>query len=154
VTVRPAAADDVAALAAGNVRLAAESEGRALETALVERGVRRILADPARGAYWVAEAGGAVRGQCLVTTEWSDWSDGRYWWFQSVWVEPDWRGRGVFRALWDRVLEAAREAGDVASIRLYVEEENAPARAVYERLGMDLTSYRMYELPLPRDGAP
>lgn len=143
-----ATAADAGALALGNVRLAAESEGRELDAAKVERGVRLIQADPSRGDYWVAEAGGAVVGQCLVTTEWSDWSNGRYWWFQSVWVEPDWRGRGVFRALWDRVLAAAREAGDVAAMRLYVEAENRSARAIYERLGMAATGYRVYELPL------
>ncbi len=154
VRVRQATGDDASALASGNVRLAAESEDRTLDPAMVERGVRRIQADPSRGAYWVAEADGSVIGQCLVTTEWSDWSDGRYWWFQSVWVEPEWRGQGVFRALWDRVLDAAREAGDVTAIRLYVEEENHRAREVYERLGMELTGYRMYESPLPPRNEP
>lgn len=149
--VRAAGDADVPALVEGNVRLAAESEGRTLDPATVERGVRAILSDPGGARYWVAEAGGAVRGQCLVTIEPSDWTDGRYWWLQSVWVDPAWRRRGVFRALWDRVLEAAVREGDVAAVRLYVERENRPARAVYERLGMRPTGYRVYELPV-RDG--
>jgi GNAT superfamily N-acetyltransferase len=80
-----------------------------------------------------------------VTTEWSDWTNGRYWWFQSVYVVPEWRGRGVFRALWDHVENAARKEGDVASLRLYVERDNASARAVYEKLGMEESGYLVYE---------
>lgn len=146
--VRRAGGGDVEGLVARNVALAAESEGRDLEPATVEVGVRTILADPARGAYWVAEVGGAVRGQCLVTEEWSDWTGGRYWWLQSVYVDAGWRGRGVFGALWNAIGAAAADAGDVASIRLYVERDNRPARRVYESLGMRETGYRVYEKPV------
>ena len=34
----------------------------------------------------------------------------------------------------------------MCGVRLYVEESNEPARAVYERLGMTPTSYRLYEV--------
>lgn len=149
--VRRAAEGDVGELVARNVALAAESEDRALDPATVEAGVRRILQDEGRGVYWVADVEGATRGQCLVTEEWSDWTGGRYWWFQSVYVDPDWRGRGVFRALWDAVGAAAVEAGDVATIRLYVERDNRSARDVYEALGMRETGYRIYERPVGED---
>ena len=145
IAVRAARPADADTIADYNLRLAAESEGRDLDPAVLGRGVRALLDDPARGRYWVAEMDGVPVGQCLVTTEWSDWTNGRYWWFQSVYVEPAHRGAGVFRALWDHVESAAREAGDVASLRLYVERENGSARAVYEKLGMEETGYLVYE---------
>ena len=150
-TVRRAGGADRPGLVERNLALATESEARELEPETVERGVERILADPARGTYWVAEADGAVRGQCLVTEEWSDWTGGRYWWLQSVYVDPEWRGKGVFRALWDAIAAAAAAAEDVATIRLYVERENRSARAVYETLGMRQTDYRVYEKPVGDD---
>ncbi|MFN2383545.1 MAG: N-acetyltransferase family protein [Gemmatimonadota bacterium] len=148
VTVRPATPEDAPRLADFNCRLALESEDRTLDAAMVETGARSILADPARGQYWLGIGDGEPVGCCLVTTEWSDWTAGRYWWLQSVYVEPAWRGRKVFGALWRRVLAAARAAGDVTAIRLYVEAENRDGRAVYERIGMHPTPYLVYELPL------
>ena len=150
VSIRAARASDAPVIADFNRRLALESEGRALDPATLDEGVRKLLADPARGQYWIAEdadaPGGPVpAGQCLVTTEWSDWTNGRYWWFQSVYVPPEYRGRGVFRALWEHVESAARREGDVASLRLYVEEHNASARAVYRKLGMEESGYLVYE---------
>ena len=156
VRIRAARPSDAEVIAAFNRRLASESEGRDLDPDTLLRGVRMLLSDPTHGQYWVAEApgehggggdGGDAEpvGQCLVTTEWSDWTNGRYWWFQSVYVVPEWRGRGVFRALWDHVESSAREEGDVASLRLYVERDNASARAIYEKLGMDETGYLVYE---------
>jgi ribosomal protein S18 acetylase RimI-like enzyme len=155
LSIRAARASDAPVIAEFNRRLALESEGRELDPDTLSHGVAALLADPNRGQYWVAEdpaaitrgASGesAIVGQCLVTTEWSDWTNGRYWWFQSVYVAPEWRGRGVFRALWDHVESSARKEGDVASLRLYVERDNASARAVYEKLGMEATGYLVYE---------
>ena len=154
ISIRAARPSDAPVIADFNRRLALESEGREIDPATLDEGVRKLLADPARGQYWIAEdaepAGGAAggpapAGQCLVTTEWSDWTNGRYWWFQSVYVPPEYRGRGVFRALWEHVEAAARREGDIASLRLYVERDNAPARAVYEKLGMEESGYIVYE---------
>ena len=150
IAIRAARPGDAEVIAEFNLRLARESEGRDLDPDTIARGVRMLLADPARGQYWIAEDRGAKStpapaGQCLVTTEWSDWTNGRYWWFQSVYVPPEYRGRGVFRALWEHVEAAARREGDVASLRLYVERDNASARAVYEKLGMEESGYIVYE---------
>ncbi|HUP02249.1 MAG TPA: GNAT family N-acetyltransferase [Gemmatimonadota bacterium] len=148
MTVRPAVAADAETIAGFNRRLAEESEGRVLDPHRVEHGVRSVLADPVRGRYWIAERNGIAFGQCLVTIEASDWGGGTYWWLQSVYVEPDHRGAGVFRGLWDAVVGAAHVAGDVLAIRLYVDRHNSGARAAYERLGMSETPYRIYERPL------
>jgi ribosomal protein S18 acetylase RimI-like enzyme len=81
----------------------------------------------------------------MLTLEWSDWRNGWFWWIQSVYVRPPHRRRGHYRRLHDHVRAlAAREPG-VCGLRLYVERDNLPARATYERLGMRETAYRMYE---------
>ncbi len=151
--IRAARTSDADVIAEFNLRLASESENRELDRDTLICGVRMLLSDPTHGQYWIAEAPGERAepvGQCLVTTEWSDWTNGRYWWFQSVYVVPEWRGRKVFRALWDHVESSARAAGDVASLRLYVERDNASARAIYEKLGMKETGYLVYEKWLTR----
>jgi GNAT superfamily N-acetyltransferase len=137
---------DAAALADHNVRMAAETEGRDLDAARTLLGVTRALADPDRGTYLVAEAHGVVIGQLMLTREWSDWRDGWFWWVQSVYVRAEHRGHGVYRALWDHVVDLARAQGDVCGIRLYVERENARALDVYHRLGMTDAGYVLMEV--------
>ncbi|MDQ6936417.1 MAG: GNAT family N-acetyltransferase [Actinomycetota bacterium] len=53
---------------------------------------------------------------------------------QGVWVEPARRGRGLGTAAVAAVLEAGLRLAPVVS--LYVNDFNAPARRVYERLGL------------------
>jgi ribosomal protein S18 acetylase RimI-like enzyme len=125
--------------------MARETEQRELDPARLTHGVEQGLADPAKGRYFVAELDGRVAGCLMVTTEWSDWRDGWFWWIQSVYVASDARGRGVYRALHDHVRVAARAAGDVVGLRLYVEKENARAQRTYQQLGMTETGYRLYE---------
>jgi ribosomal protein S18 acetylase RimI-like enzyme len=157
VRIREAAPADAAVVAAFNAAMARETEGRALDPATVLAGVAAVLGDPARGFYLVAEvapprpgADGApippqVVGQVLVTSEWSDWRNGWFWWIQSVYVRPDFRGRHVFTALHRGVTRRARARGDVIGLRLYVARDNAAARSVYRRLGLDETAYRLFE---------
>jgi GNAT superfamily N-acetyltransferase len=147
VTVRPARPEDAPTIVGFNAALAKESEDHALDPAVLGPGVGAILADPGKGRYFVAEEGGRVVGQTMVTYEWSDWRNGWLWWIQSVFVAPEARARGVFRALHARVVEEARGAGAVG-IRLYVFEPNARAREVYRRLGMRDAGYRVLEQPL------
>ena len=146
--VRAASPDDARALADGNVAMARETEGLALDAEVTLAGVRAALVDPTLGRYFVAELDGEVVGQLMVTREWSDWRCGFYWWIQSVWVAPGHRGRGVYRALHARVVAEAREA-DVRSVRLYVERANARAQAVYAAVGMEKSHYELFELELP-----
>jgi GNAT superfamily N-acetyltransferase len=143
--IRAARDDDAETLAAFNAAMALETEGKRLLPQVVLAGVRRLLAEPALGFYLVAEADGVVAGGLMVTTEWSDWRNGRFWWIQSVYVRPAWRRRGVFRALYEYVNSAATAQPDVCGLRLYVEHENRSAQATYSNLGMAQTDYRLFE---------
>jgi GNAT superfamily N-acetyltransferase len=142
--IRDARTEDLAVLVDYNARLAAETENLTLDRAVLEAGVRNGLADPARARYFVAEIDGRVAGQLMLTHEWSDWRNGDIWWIQSVYVAAEFRRRGVFRALFEHVRRLARASG-VVGLRLYVERNNAPARATYLGLGLTETHYVLME---------
>ena len=126
--------------------MAQETEGLALDADVVRPGVAAVLADDALGFYLVAEVDGQAAGQLMVTYEWSDWRNGLFWWIQSVYVRLEFRRRGVYSALHRHVAQAAREAGGVCGIRLYVEQDNTIAQQVYKSLEMHRTRYQMYEV--------
>lgn len=143
--LRPAHVGDLDTIVAFNTRMAEETEGLRLDPTLIVPGVRAMIEDPAKGRYFVAERDGQIIGQIGVTSEWSDWRNGHFWWIQSVYVLPEARRGGVFRALYEHVrAEAKRQAG-LIGLRLYVEEHNTGAQKTYERLGMGLTAYRLME---------
>lgn len=143
--VRPAHAQDVDTVIDFNVRLAAETEAKTLDRAVVSRGVAALLADGAKGRYYLAEIDGRVVGQLAITFEWSDWRNGWIWWIQSVYVHPDARRGGVFRALYSHLEAEAKRDAEVIGIRLYVEEENSSAQRTYESLGLKWTTYQVME---------
>ena len=80
----------------------------------------------------------------LVTKEWSDWNSCNYWWIQSVYVRPEFRGNGVFTALYQEVKRLAKESGST-SLRLYVDKDNEKAQYRYRKLGMEQSHYLMFE---------
>lgn len=148
--IRDAGLDDLDVVIEYNAALARETEGKELPAETLRRGVATALAEPERLRYWVAEAlnegqGSRVIGQVATTREWSDWRDGWIWWFQSVYVHPDHRGQGIFRALYAHVREIAWKNPDVIGLRLYVEVNNDRAQAVYRSLGMKPGGYDVYE---------
>jgi GNAT superfamily N-acetyltransferase len=146
IRIREAALADAQVIAAFNLQLAEESEGLRLDAAIVQAGVAALLQDPAKGIYYIAEAEGAVAGQVMTTYEWSDWRNGNIWWIQSVYVKPEFRRAGVFRALFNHLRTLAQTRKDVCSLRLYVHAENTRAHESYKRLGMTLTQYEVFEL--------
>lgn len=145
MNIRIAVAEDVEEIVSFNQAMAMETEGKSLETALLKSGVKGVFDDERRGFYLVAEDDGRIIGALLVTYEWSDWRNGWFWWVQSVYVIPEFRGKGVYSQLYRHVREEAARKGDVCGFRLYVEQENVVAQKVYENLGMKKTYYLMYE---------
>jgi len=143
--IRQGVAADAAVIADFNRLMALETEGKALDPVVVAAGVAAALADPHKGLYFLAEEGGNVLGQAMITPEWSDWRNGWMWWFQSVYVRRQARRRGVFRGLYEHVHQAARAAQDVIGLRLYVEQHNRAAQETYVRLGMVRANYLVFE---------
>ena len=143
--IRAAQVQDVDQLVAFNLRMAHETEGKQLDIGLLKQGVIGILQDPSHGFYLITEMKGAVVGCLMVTTEWSDWRNGEFWWIQSVYVLPGFRRRGVFRGMHAEVRRRAKSTGNVCGIRLYVERDNQQAQATYTELGFAETDYKMYE---------
>lgn len=149
LSIRNAVRTDIPTLLAWNAALAWETEQKTLDTALVERGISGVFEQAQRGFYLIAEHQGERVGALMVTNEWSDWRDGDFWWIQSVYVAPEARRMGVYRALHAEVERRARAAGAIG-LRLYVETENHRAQHTYADLGMERCHYYMYEQLLER----
>lgn len=145
IQVRHSTAAEASRIAAFNKALAMESEGLELDEKTVAAGVTALMGHPGRGFYLVAETEGHVVGCLLVTYEWSDWRNKMFWWLQSVYVKPDYRGRGIYRALDEKAKELAAQAGNVCGIRLYVHRANTRAQEVYRSIGMERTEYQVFE---------
>jgi GNAT superfamily N-acetyltransferase len=82
----------------------------------------------------------------MITYEWSDWRDAQFWWFQSVYVVPAARRRGVFKALYAHIDGLARGTPGVCGLRLYVEADSLAAQRTYANCGMHDAGYRVMEV--------
>jgi GNAT superfamily N-acetyltransferase len=142
--IREASAADLDFVVRAQLAMAAESEGLALDLATVTAGVRGVLERPDRGFYLIAELDGRASGCMLVLSEWSDWRNREVWWLHSVYVAPEARRAGLFRALYGHVSELGKARG-AAGLRLYVDRRNDRAKAVYRALGMTDEHYELYE---------
>jgi ribosomal protein S18 acetylase RimI-like enzyme len=145
LTIRRATPADAPVVVEFNRLLAEESEGKILDLTVLRPGVQAALADEHKALYFLVEEDGVVLGQTMLTFEWSDWRNGWIWWIQSVYVQRAARRRGVFRALYEHILQTARREPSVVALRLYVEEENVAAQQTYERLGMERSGYFVLE---------
>jgi GNAT superfamily N-acetyltransferase len=160
ILVRSASWDDVDSLVAFSAAMALETEGRRLDLARLREGTLSLLAAPEHGFFMVAELAEAglhrLVGQLMITYEWSDWRNGLFWWVQSVYVDPVWRRRGVYRAMHDHIVTKAKADPRVCGIRLYVERDNHTAQTVYQRVGLTPSVYAVYEqdFVLASDSAP
>ena len=143
--IRLAQLEDTDSLVEFNQAMALETEGKKLKSEILRSGVQAVFNDLKKGFYVVAETDGKIAGGLMITYEWSDWRNSWFWWIQSVYILPEFRGKGIYRLLYEYVKRKAAEAKDVCGFRLYVEKENERAQKVYEKLGMESSHYLMYE---------
>lgn len=144
IKIRQATLTDAPSIIDFQLKMAWETEQLVLVPDIVTKGVNAVLSDTSRGQYWVADDNGHVVSSLLITNEWSDWRNCEVWWFQSVYVLPRWRRKGIFRSMYLHIKHEAETQG-VAGLRLYVETNNSGAQRTYEALGMQSEHYKMYE---------
>ena len=144
ITIRKARTEDADSIIDFQQKMAWETEKISLVPEIITRGVNSVFANPFYGEYWVAEEDNSVVASLLITYEWSDWRNSNVWWFQSVYVMPAFRRKGIFRSIYSHIKKEADRQG-VAGLRLYVESNNTEAKKTYEALGMKSGHYLMYE---------
>lgn len=136
---------DAETITSFQIEMALESEGTVLNRETVLKGVTSGIKDPCKGIYFLAKTeSGETAGSLFLTKEWSDWNNCWYWWIQSVYVKPEYRRKGAFTALYERVWKTAKEEGS-ACLRLYVDKDNPNAQECYRKQGMDECHYLMFE---------
>ncbi len=146
VLVREATVDDAEAIVGFQSAMALETEGKALDVDTLRSGVRSVIEDSSKGYYLIAEVDGKPVGDLMVTYEWSDWRCMTFLWIQSVFVDAEWRRRGVYRAMHNHVVRTAETDPGLCGVRLYVDRDNHGAQRTYESLGMSQSHYDMYEI--------
>ena len=144
ISIRKATQEDAACVIDFQLKMAWETERMVLVPEIVTQGVNAVFLDPSKGQYFVAESDEKLVASLLITSEWSDWRNRNVWWFQSVYVVPQFRRQGIFRYMYTYIKEQA-DVNGIAGLRLYVETENIKARKTYEALGMSSEHYSFYE---------
>jgi ribosomal protein S18 acetylase RimI-like enzyme len=66
-------------------------------------------------------------------------------WIQSVYIESRYRGKGVYKKLYDHIQQLVAIDQDLRGIRLYVDKTNKAAQSVYHKLGMNGEHYQLFE---------
>ena len=145
IFIRKALINDSESINSFNKAMALETENLTLNEAIAKNGVHNLFNNPNYGYYIVAEIDAVIVGQLMITYEWSDWRNGLFLWIQSVYVLPKFRNKGIYRKLYNYILDESKKNSNVCGIRLYVERNNKNAREVYAKLGMEESDYTMYE---------
>ena len=146
IQVRKANLADLERLVSFAVAEANEAEGILKTRERVRKGIKTALQDNSIAIYWVLEQGDAgVIGNVSVIKEWSNWNAGYYWWIQSIYILPGFRGRGLLQKLIQAVKQAARRE-KALDLRLYVHKANKQAINAYRKTGFSDSDYIIMRL--------
>ena len=146
--VRRAGCTDLEMLVSFAICEAREVEKTARAPQRIREGVRAGLEDDSIAMYWVLEKeDSGIIGNVSIVKEWSNWNAGYYWWIQSMFLLPDYRGKGLMNRLIEAVREAAKQE-EAVDLRLYVHNQNERAIKAYRKSGFSDSEYRIMTKPL------
>lgn len=147
--VRSAKITDIPILIKWTLACALESESTALDSSVVEQSVHQALQDPRLGRYFLLtypatdDQPEVLIGQAFMTTEWGEWRNQRFWWYNSVYIDPAHRGHQYLSVLMAGIEAEAKTAG-VIGVRLFVHPQNTKAIGLYKALGFTQHPYEAY----------
>ena len=146
--VRRADLGDLGQLVEFTISEAREAEGVSKEPEKAREGIRAALEDESFALYWVVQSeDNEIVGNVSVVKEWSNWSAGYFWWIQSMFIKPEYRGRGLLEMLIQTVRESARQS-NALEVRLYVHKDNARAIKAYKKTGFVDSDYRIMRMDI------
>ena len=120
---------------------AREAEGVEKARATLRAGIETALKNEDIAIYWVlVDESDEPVGNVSALREWSNWNAGYYWWIQSIYVSPAYRGKGYSSQLLDTVRTEAKAQGGL-DLRLYVHKDNIRAVKAYEKSGFFESEY-------------
>lgn len=147
--VREAGAGDVEGVATAVASLLAELGGRTPTRAEMEAEVQALLDDPQGGSVLIAEADGEIVGVLTASWQRAIHVPGVYATVQDLWVDEDWRSRGVGAELVEAIASQARTRG-VSRLEVGLPRETfaaiASTESFYKRNGFEHLGPRMRRL--------
>ena len=144
--IRRAGLSDLGALVEFTLAEAKEAEGLSLKLEKVQKGIRAALEDEGVAVYWILEdSRKEAAGHISVVKEWSNWKAGYYWWIQSLYIKPEYRGHGLMAKLIQAVRKSAKD-GQALELRLYVHKSNERAIKAYRKVGFVESDYRIMRI--------
>jgi len=148
-TVREAGIADAEGVAAAVESLLGELGGRCPARHELEAEVRALLEDPEGGSVLIAEADGRIVGVLSASWQRAIHVPGVYATIQDLWVDEDWRSRGVGAELVEAVASQAR-ARKVSRLEVGLPRETfaaiASTESFYRRNGFEPLGPRMRRL--------
>ena len=111
------------------------------------RALEMILADPSRARIYVARQDGKVVAMAALHFTISTAEGGKVAGLEDCIVHPDYRRRGIGKALLAHVLEQARAEGALR-VMLLTDGDNTRAQALYRQLGFAPSSMLAMRLKL------
>src|SRR5687768_98132 len=118
ITIRKAEVSDIETLVGFQINLALETENIKLDRPTLLEGMRSLFNDPSKGMYFVALHDDEVVGCHMITFEWSDWRNGMVWWLQSVYIKAFFRNKGVFKKMYDNIIDMIKRDSKILGLRL------------------------------------
>lgn len=146
LTFRDAVATDTATILRYVIALA-EVEGLAHEVVATVEQLERELFGPHRSTYvTMVEAAGRSIGMAMYFYNFSTFLARKGIYLEDVYIEPDYRGRGIGTRLFAHMAQKVLDMGG-GRLNWWVLDDNTPAVAFYNRLGAEPQSdWTVYKL--------
>ncbi|MDH5580452.1 MAG: GNAT family N-acetyltransferase [Bdellovibrionales bacterium] len=143
--IKKATLQDAESIAKMQLNMAKESEGIDLDLSTVIKGVSTIISKPDWGHYLIYQQDEITLACLMVLYEWSDWRCKKVIWIHSVYVAPQYRRQGIYKRMYQYLLDIVHREDEFSGLRLYVDKSNKNAISTYENLGMSRDHYNLYE---------
>jgi len=145
LSFRKATIEDLDTLVSYQFNLAKETEALILDKNVLTSGITNLLLDENKGVYWIISFESRDIACVMIQQEWSDWRNGAVWWIHSVYVDKEFRKKGVFKKMYTFFKDKVKSSDALKGLRLYVDKTNITAIKTYDAIGMTREHYDLYE---------